>query len=493
MKAVTFLSLLLLLTACAPSRTTTEKPRMLTEPPPASTATAQPSSTLLPSPALVPSPTPVGLSNIKLSETVLQTHWSATDQHHYLRPVDPATGQDVAGYTPIRLGQNMYPAFSPDGKILAVVAYETMNCTTYCVGGDGQLHWLDLTNWREVTTTLPLEGWPIALIFSPDSTKLAVTFDDFTITGKTTLAVFDAAGRNLVAQIGLGFSPRLMRYSTDGQTLALYGTTRDEQKQNSPVTRVALLNAISLSVIWETTLEDVRDGAFVKEDGSEGEYAASLWTPGIAFSQDGNTLYIVHADEDKLTTVDFIRQTTRTVVVQPSQSWLDRMLALTARVAYAKVIDGTVKQAVLSADETRLFVVGYTQNPDSDANSNQQNTPLGLLVINATTGVELTRVETAATEMSLSPDGRRLFLRGWSIQEPRAPRTEVLNADDFSRVKRVDDLYIFTGTRLNGHPIVLSEYGQPNGPWQFATLDPMTLNVIRQWSLPDYGEFLYRR
>ena len=194
---------------------------------------------------------------------------------------------------------------------------------------------------------------------------------------------------------------------------------------------------------------EVTDGQYrVAEGNGPGAYV--WWTPAVVPSPDRQMLYIVHADEDKLTTVDFAHRSVTSVEIGPARSWLEQLMALGAGIAYAKTLDGTRKHAVLSSDGTRLYIVGETGKSTQDANQEWQftQTPLNLQVVDVASGVQIAKVETQANEISLSPDGSQLYLRGWS--DSGVPWTDVLDAARLEVVTRLTGRYLSsTDARLN--------------------------------------------
>jgi hypothetical protein len=184
-----------------------------------------------------------------------------------------------------------------------------------------------------------------------------------------------------------------------------------------PTVYAALLNADDLSVQWSTQLDQVRDGTFTEDEtATSNPEEWTWWEPAAVISAGARALYIVHADEDRLTTVDFAARTVRSVTIQPKQSVLDQLMALTADTAHAKAMNGTTKRAALSPDGKRLYVVRMTtrQSHGADGEWTVTETPLGLQVIDPTTGAETARLDTAARDIHLAPDGSRLYLRGLS-------------------------------------------------------------------------------
>lgn len=176
-----------------------------------------------------------------------------------------------------------------------------------------------------------------------------------------------------------------------------------------------------LSQLWSVELSGVRDGTFPKKTDTpitQDIYqpgAAWHYEPGIAFDSNREMLYVVHGDEDKLTTVDFVQRKVHTVDIHIQMSWFNQLLSWTASVAHAKGMDGTIKQAVISPDEKFLYVVGSTETftPTADGNVDFTQAFLGFQVIATTDGTLFNKNDAEANSVQLSPDGRQIFLSGW--------------------------------------------------------------------------------
>ena len=83
-------------------------------------------------------------------------------------PVDPETGDQVAGYDPIELGGGYNQRLTPDGRTLVVVTTPVVD------NGNASLRFLDLTTWSEPKALLlPTPGWTSAMSVSPDGTLVA--------------------------------------------------------------------------------------------------------------------------------------------------------------------------------------------------------------------------------------------------------------------------------------------------------------------------------
>ncbi|RPJ26349.1 MAG: hypothetical protein EHM33_11835, partial [Chloroflexi bacterium] len=142
---IVFLTLLLILTACASPIQPTIAPTDVSEP--ESDA-----------PAL----------DGTFETSLLVTEWKGNTEGSVLYPLDPASGAALPNYTPISLGYSSYHAFSPDRQTLAVVSFPTE--TTY----HGSLLLIDLPAWKTERFELELTGWVNTMVFSPNGKRLAI-------------------------------------------------------------------------------------------------------------------------------------------------------------------------------------------------------------------------------------------------------------------------------------------------------------------------------
>src|SRR3989337_864384 len=254
-------------------------------------------------------------------------------------------------------------------------------------------------------------------------------------------------------------------FSPDGKDLAV-GASQREDGRDGVLQLIDLQNwqATSTSIkfdYWVNAMDfspDEHALAVVSAAPPTGKHGlpdgSAFWSPAIVFSPEKKAIYIVHADANRLTIVDLALRTTGTVQIQPATSWIERLLALTAGVAQAKGLNGGIKSAVLSADGSRLYVVGESGVTSQDSNGEWQfsNEVLGLQVIDAASGMEIARLETESTDLALSNDGNVLFLHGWS----NIAWTDVVEADSLEIVAHLAGRYLISGRLLNGEDIMLS-------------------------------------
>ncbi len=349
-------------------------------------------------------------------------------------------------FTPIPLGENYNYAFAPDGN------------STFVVG---------------------LYGSPF---YSPDGTLLVLASGG----SDGTLRVVDARSGEVKASAQTGFSIRNVKFTSDRKALMVYGPHLvAEISVGAP--RAALFDVSDLSVFWSVELKGIRHGIFPKKPGTMDIYqpgAAWNYEPGIAFAPNRDILYLVHGDEDKLTTVDFADRKVKTVDVRVQTSWLDQLLSLTAGVAYAKGMDGVIKEAVISPDGKFLYVVGSTETVTQQANSSNwdvTDSPIGLQVIAPEDGTLVDKISTDASSVRLSPDGRQVFLTGW---KNGISWTEIYDISSNSIIKHLDNVYLMPTRRIDGKPILVAdEYIGNNGDnvCSMASVDLFTWAITNTW------------
>jgi hypothetical protein len=180
----------------------------------------------------------------------------------------------------------------------------------------------------------------------------------------------------------------------------------------------------------------------------------------------------------------------KTIDLHVKTSWLDRLLSLAAGVAYAKGMDGTTKQAVISPDGKFLFVAGNTETVTPQANGTYwdiTDTSIGLQVIDPQAGTLLDKIDTGASLARLSPDGRQVFLTGWN---QGTPWTDVYDISSKSILKHFDDMYLVPTRRLDGK-VILASSNSSDGTVSYITLlDPLTWATASQWTGTGYVGWL---
>jgi hypothetical protein len=396
-----------------------------------------------------------------------------------LYPLNPMAGEPVAGYEPLDVGKYAIHAFSPDGRTLAVLAYGDNEYLR-----EGALSLVELEKWQPAPTGLTFDhaSW---LVFSPSGEQLLIgAFDQQMNPTAMIFSLVDVAQQKLLVQGAQGelpFLPRLIRYTPDGRGVMVYGYEQWQYGAASEArAHVALLDSADLSLDWHEMLDGLREGIYLAEPATQPE-AAQTWTPAVVAAPDRAALYIVHADTEQMTTVDFVAQQAHTVEIAPHLTWLERLLALTARTAHAKVANGVSKQALLSADGKHLYVVGTTYVYTA---GQQGIAPLDLQVLEVASGVERANLASNAESLALDSDGERLYLQGWNYDlQPYPGRwTDVIATDDLAVIAHVEDYLLTPTRRLDGRPILLASGLQQGSRITYAVLDPASLAVLHTWT-----------
>ena len=397
--------------------------------------------------------------------------------------ISSVTGQELNSFTPIPIHDFYSYAFAPDAHILALAA-------------NSKLYLIDLPTWKTNEYNLGLYGWMSSIVYSADGLQLAIASGG----PQSKIWIVDPSSGKITANQRADFSIRKMQFTTDGKSLMAYGPhiASTGVAANAGVSvgapKAAIYAISDLALLWSTELNGIRDGTFPKKpdatitDSIYQPGSAWHYEPGTAFSPKSDVLYLVHGDEDKLTTVDFANQKVHTLNIQAKTSWLDRIMALTAGVAYAKGMDGTVKQAFISSDGKFLFVGGNIEKvtmPTKTSSLEITDSPIGLQVISLEDGALVKKIDDAAVPTGLSSDGQYLFLTNWDTYDgSTGPKTNIFDTTSMSIVKQLNDVSVTPTRRLDGTPILVStEFIGTNGDntCNLATVDPVAWNMTNRW------------
>lgn len=336
-----------------------------------------------------------------------------------LRPIDPATGQDLPGYEPFDMGHWATSLISPDGQTLAAVIGPTQEASS------GRLHFFDLDSWRETFQLEEPSGSIHSLTWSPDSARL------FAVADKQlwVVDVREEAARSLAE---LDFWTDYLKVSPDGSRLYLFAFEQSDPTafmvRGDPY--LVAVDADTGEIKERVTLPGVLVGQR-HEEGPDGEFYAT-YLPARAMSPDSSRYYVVHPDTDRVTIVDLeSMRLERTVEVAKRKSPLERLasgiLGLFVRIAEAKGGLYMSKQALVSPDGHWLYITGVEDGaPDIAPNGRK---PLGLKVVDTQT-MDVVYEEEGIDNIALSPDGRWLFGTGWAYEYTQVSANEY-RTDDY--------------------------------------------------------------
>jgi hypothetical protein len=391
----------------------------------------------LPSGAAQPKPLPLtGKAASQLGAAALMYKQKHSKTAFSIFPVSASTGEPISGAAPVEVGGIITYGFSPDRGKMAYLANETEDCLTNC------LRLLDLRTWKEMIKPISLDqdfgAWFSTPIFNADYSRLALFLNKQT-ESLSQVQLIDINQAKVIQKASLEMNIFQAAYTANG-ALALYGTKTTSQGKESFL-HVVLLDGVDLHVLWEYDLPEVQYMAEWANDPTDPTQGLYL-NPAVVFSPDSSQLYIAVADKPLLVTVDFTNQAIRKAPIQPRASLLDRLMASTADIVYAKMLNSVTKTGVLSQDGRYLYIVGNRTSAVKLENGeyNQEVSPLGLQVVDTHDGTLVSSLDTEANNISLSLDGKTLLLTGWKQvgdSDPQ-PWTDVLDISSLKVIQHLD-------------------------------------------------------
>ncbi len=480
MKKLTLLilALMVVITACVPAQ-------------PAAPS-VDPANLALPAtrPAKNPNAVPTSgqASDIPLSESLLLMRYIAKTQHHLLTAIDPANGRELTGVAPISLEQDYSYAVSPNRQSLAVIPYKSAGSPHA-----GNLLLIDLRDWSTRSINLGRNQSTGMMAYSPDGRLVALVSSEY----NNTILVVDVLQGKLLAQGKTGLSVYRMKFNADSTSLMVYAFPEDPSDRTTtgdPV--VGLLSVGDLSWQWRADLPGVRDGLYRKQ-GKTGELHAPgnayLFAPGRIFAPNADLFYVANAEKDELVSVDFAARSVKTRAVHAELSWLEQLLALTAGRAQAKAMDGSEKSVIISPDG-RFLYISAARNEfilKEGGASEFKRVLFGLQIVRAADAVETGKFETESTDMTISPDGKFLYLREWKSELNAAfPVTNVFDTTQGKIIASLDNFYLTPTHRLDGQPALVSGYSTDSDQTQMAVFGADGMKPLYEWQTGDYASWL---
>ena len=119
-----------------------------------------------------------------------------------------------------------------------------------------------------------------------------------------------------------------------------------------------------------------------------------------------------------------------------------------------------------------------------------EQTPLGLEVIQTTDGSRLSHMETDTTELSLSPDGRFLYLKNWGNNQDNIPWTEIIDTSSWETVAHKTKVAGVPAFLMNGTFLLVSSYSTAETSHHMSVLEPDGSRVLAEWTAPTYSWWL---
>lgn len=338
--------------------------------------------------------------------------------HGALVPLDAETAEMLPGYEPFDLGHHFQHVWSRAGTRLAASSSQTQS-------SEGKLRVIDPADWAEVDldSSRLSEGTPSGLRpigWSPDDDLLYAK--RVSLAGRSsTIYAIDVEGRT--SRVVADFDFRLWkpsRVSRDGGAIHLFGYESSDCC-GIDVEGAPFVEAVSTSdgaVLGRVELPEVVIGQqFERLFDNENEYNV-LRYPAVALSTNGERMYVVHTDDDRVTVVDLDRLVVeRTVVVSRPKSALSRLgeWVLGGLIERAEAKGGVyrIKEAQISSDGRLLYVTGRADIvcEEQEYFACVDGAPFGLQIIDLES-MELVHEEPGVSQMELTPDGHWIVAVG---------------------------------------------------------------------------------
>lgn len=331
----------------------------------------------------------------------------------YLVAVDPHTLEISEERQPIELGRGGQRALSPDGGTMALGWAPT--------GGAGvdpqRLVLIDLASWTR--RDLDFEALISRIFWSADGARLYVAINQLCFVQcveSGELVTIEPDSGQVIARVDLPGAAQ-SALSPDGTTLYIFGRERSDP-QVEPQVLAARLTAFDIErgvVTAELELSDIRFGQLVGRDG-DGTDFVNYEHKGV-MSPDGSLYYIAHANEDRITVIDLKEMTVRrSGEIREPSSLAERVLDYLAGSAHA-IGPITGRGISISPDGRRLYITGWEEGPTVESGEGWEFESHGLKVVDAESFEILAEAPPFETEAAIprhewmvpGPAGRYLY------------------------------------------------------------------------------------
>jgi hypothetical protein len=332
------------------------------------------------------------------------------------RPVDPTTLADLPGYAPISFGHHYIYAASPDRKTLAVLTWPSGSNNA-----GGALHLIDLDTWTDMPADLRIDDYVSELTFDTDGKTLywtSPTAHDPAHGIPRAYQLYrydlDSHRSSAITPFPSSFMPWFQRLSSG--KVAIFGIFTDPNDLAQDVPHVLIVDPERNRMAADVRLDGVQAGQFrepatnVTPSAQEETWQYVMYRPGLAWDLERNLLYVVHADDNKVTMVDLVNGAVmQQTYIHPQHSVLEWLLAVPS--VEAKGGPVTEARAVLSRDGKRLYV--FSQQTEDGLLS------MTNLRVIATDGMrEISRLDDLLTDFALTPDGQSVLVVKGEIVRP---------------------------------------------------------------------------
>jgi YVTN family beta-propeller protein len=319
-----------------------------------------------------------------------------------LRPIDPATGEDVPGFEPIDIVQAVSGVLSPDQRTLF-----TVNALSGSAPGVG-LQAIDLDTWSgRLLASGVGHGW--GQHWLPDGSAV-VSFRGGGPAGVEVL-VIPVDGSEYRSVTRLDFSISSSAVTPDGRTLFVVGF---DSPDGYTTDNEAFTAAVDLATgdVQRISVPGLLAGQ-LREDLDSDQIIVG-YAPAIAVSPDGSTAFVAHAESLAITAIDTAtNQVIRTESVERPRSTWQRLRGwlggLFVSEAEAKGIPSIVRQLEVTPDGRFLLIGGTESERCTFEQQCMENKPSGVRVIDSANFEQALFVPDTGS-FKVSADGR--FLAG---------------------------------------------------------------------------------
>ncbi|MCA9829533.1 MAG: hypothetical protein KC495_03580 [Dehalococcoidia bacterium] len=217
--------------------------------------------------------------------SVFVAAWEADANGAVVRPIDPATGEDLAGFDAIEVSGFTGGLLSPDGTMLAAGPYV-----------------IDLAAWSARQLDTPA-GNDTVDAWMPDGRAIIALRANGSRTD-VTLVPADGTKSHVLGTLNFTVGSRLV-LSPDGTRLYVPGfETADGYVTDKPGFLV-VIDIATGAELGRVMVDGLLAGQLLEEDQGAGFYG--LYAPAIAISPDGRRVYVVHAESPTITVIDTSR------------------------------------------------------------------------------------------------------------------------------------------------------------------------------------------
>lgn len=334
-----------------------------------------------------------------------------------LKLTDGATAAALADYDALTGGMTASAKVSPDGKLLAV-----MSTQNNMAPNSSRLRLMDIKTWSEIASFADTPLWTDHFAWSADSQRLYFAQDVYgnvyqDATGgwaaftEAQVWEVDVAARSASLLLKLDYeSFRSPTLSADGRTMYLLGFhTKRPGLHTSTFTLegAPFLSVINLVSLKETARVEIPNLTMGRGDGK-------LNVPAVAFAETDGRYYIAHSDSNRVSVVDTrVMRLLPDVAPATKKAWYERLASSLSGLfltnAEAKSAESNIRFAKLSPDGRYLFIAGFSIKEDGPYPAGK---PMGLKGIDTRT-MKVTYEEQGVDRFAFSHGGDLIFAIGY--------------------------------------------------------------------------------